>query len=110
MATRYDPEPPVSPFEARQAAAAARDAAAIGGRVRYEDPDPAQRALIESGEGVAEGFELAEQDLIDAAQHTERLQRRFAAAWPTETEGTGPVGEYGEADVEPSAEVRDSDR
>jgi hypothetical protein len=31
--------------------------------------DPAQRPLTEAGEGVAEGFELAEEELIEPAQH-----------------------------------------
>ncbi len=53
-----------------QEEAAAQEAAAIGGRVPGQDEvDPAQRAPSEAGEGVAEGFELAEQDLIEHASH-----------------------------------------
>lgn len=58
-------------LEAQETAAAAREAAAIGGHVSYDGEDPAQRPLIEAGEGVAEGFELAEQELIEAAEGTE---------------------------------------
>jgi hypothetical protein len=37
-----------------------------------DDPvDPAIAPLIEAGEGEAEGFELAEQDLIEHAEHQE---------------------------------------
>jgi hypothetical protein len=50
--------------------AAAQEAARIGGEVPSEKGlDPAQRPLVESGEGVAEGFELAEEDLIEHASH-----------------------------------------
>jgi hypothetical protein len=58
-------------LEAQEIAAAAREAAAIGGHVSYDAEDPAQRPLIEAGEGVAEGFELAEQELIEAAEGTD---------------------------------------
>jgi hypothetical protein len=53
-----------------EAQAAAQEAAHIGGDVPSEEGlDPAQRPLVESGEGVAEGFELAEEDLIEHASH-----------------------------------------
>lgn len=53
-----------------EAEAAGWEAAHIGGDVPSEEGlDPAQRALVESGEGVAEGFELAEEDLIEHASH-----------------------------------------
>jgi hypothetical protein len=42
-----------SPFKARQIAAAARAAAAIGGPTPDADLDPSQRPLVEAGEGVA---------------------------------------------------------
>ncbi len=49
---------------------AAADAARIGGVAGDEDVEPAQRPVREAGGGEAEGFEQAEQDLIDHAQHT----------------------------------------
>ncbi len=107
---RHETESSFSPFEARQTAAAASEAAAIGGRVRYEDQDQAQRPLTEAGEGVAEGFELAEEELIDAAEHSDGPRGPLADAFTPETDGDGPVGEYGEADQEQSSEVLDSDR
>jgi hypothetical protein len=62
-----------------EAEEAAREAAQIGGRVPEEEGvDPAQRALIESGEGVAEGFELAEEDLIEHASHGDQQSARPA--------------------------------
>ncbi len=102
----YD-SPPVS-FEAEQEAAAARDAAAIGGRAGDEGLDPAQRPLIEAGEGVAEGFELSEEDLIEAASHgpshRDPMSDRFT------TEAGGLRGVYGESDHADSSQLRLSDR
>ena len=57
-----------SRWEAEQAEAAAREAASIGGRAGDEELDPALRPLVEAGEGVAGGFELAELDMIEAAE------------------------------------------
>ena len=47
------------------AAAAAAEAGEIGGEVPRDTDDPAEQPLIEGGEGEAEGFELAEEDLED---------------------------------------------
>ena len=61
----------------QEESAAAREAAGIGGpRPEYEDEegraaDEAERVRIESGEGVEEGFEVAESDLEEAASHGE---------------------------------------
>ncbi len=49
--------------------AAAAEAGRIGGIAGDEGLDPAQRAVSEGGGGVAEGFELAEQELIEHATH-----------------------------------------
>jgi hypothetical protein len=88
----------------------ARDAGAIGGRAGDEDLDPAQRPLAEAGEGVAEGFELAEDELIEAAQHGSSQTNPIADALTPETDGSRAAGDYGEADHEDSTEVPDSDR
>ncbi len=78
--------------------AAAKEAAGIGGSVPHDTDDPAQQPLIEGGEGEAEGFELAEKELEDIAEHGDQHQ------FPT---GTSPVEEagadttYGEADELP---------
>ncbi len=70
-----------------------------------DDPvDPAMAPLIEAGEGEAEGFELAEADLIEHASHgdehgTEPITRD-AAGFPEE-EIPGLDDElYGAADDE----------
>jgi hypothetical protein len=72
-----------SDFEREEEEAAAADAAAIGGRVSDEPPmeddpeaDPAQRPLVEAGEGESEGFELAERELIEHASHGDQHAAR----------------------------------
>jgi len=97
----------VAPWEEREVAAAAREAAAIGGHAGDEGLDPAQRPLIEAGEGVAEGFELAEEDLIAAAEHTDAGGNPISDAFTTEGYS---VGEYGESDHEESSELREGER
>ena len=86
-----------------EARAAAAEAAAIGGRAGDEDIDPAQRPVLEGGGGVAEGFEQAEEDLIEAASHGDRtrdpMDDAFSSAEP------GGVGVYGEGDEIESTEV-----
>ncbi len=54
---------------AEQEAAAAQEAGGVGGRTP-DDVDPAEVPRRESGGGVAEGFELAEEALVDNAEHT----------------------------------------
>ena len=64
------------PIAEEEAEAAAAEAAEIGGPAP-DDPveDPAERPLVEGGGGEAEGFELAEAELIDNASHGN--QKRF---------------------------------
>jgi hypothetical protein len=72
-----DMDTPDDPLLRREEAAARREAAGIGGaRPDYEDEEDlpakeAMRPLYESGEGVEEGFEIAEDDLEEAASHEE---------------------------------------
>jgi hypothetical protein len=78
-----------------EAEAAADEAAHIGGAAPIESDDPAQQPLIESGEGEAEGFELAEARLRDIASHGD--EHRFPdrdVPPPEDREGV----ERGEAD------------
>ena len=66
-----------SEFEAEEEQAAAAEAAAIGGQVSAYpstddddlENDPAERPLIEAGQGESEGFELAEHELEEHATH-----------------------------------------
>lgn len=52
-----------------EAESAAREAAGIGGPVPDPDIDPAERPRVEGGQGEAEGFELAEEQLGRNASH-----------------------------------------
>ncbi len=99
-----------SPLEARETSAAARAAAAIGGPLPDPELDPAQRPLAEAGGGVAEGFELAEQELIEAAEHGDSAADPLADAFTAEHDRAPLDGLYGEADHEDSSELRNSDR
>lgn len=75
-AAEIRPEEERDPIAEEEAEAAAAEAAEIGGPAP-DDPvvDPAERPLVEGGEGQAEGFELAEAELIDNAEHGD--QKRF---------------------------------
>jgi hypothetical protein len=58
-----------------------------------------RRAVEEAGGGEAEGFELAEQDLIDHASHADdRSSTSILSAGSSAEEPTG--SDYGEADEE----------
>ena len=65
-----------------------------------------QRAVSEGGGGEAEGFELAEEELIEHASHGDPgPDPSNLAGEPEEFAG----GEYGEADHERSSEEEDED-
>ena len=68
---------------------------------RYEDDDPAMDPVREAGGGEAEGFEEAEQELIEHAEHGDdagegipRLERL------ADEEAEPDLASYGEADEE----------
>jgi hypothetical protein len=73
--TPFD-DTPEDPLVRQEEDAAAAEAGSIGGRKpEYEDEDglpvdEEDRALIEGGEGVEEGFEIAESDLRETASHS----------------------------------------
>jgi hypothetical protein len=94
------------PIAEEEADAAAAEAARIGGPVP-DDPvtDPAQRPLVEGGEGEAEGFELAEEELIDNASHGDQKHFPDADA-PAPEEPSEAV--YGEPDEEIPADADES--
>ncbi len=82
-----------------EADAAAAEAGSIGGR-RDPDEDPAEQPVEEAGGGESEGFELAEQDLIENASHgdqhtTTQIMRDADGIDEEQTDA-----EYGEADDE----------
>jgi len=76
---------------------AALEASRIGGDAPRDVTDPADQPIAEGGEGEAEGFELAEEDLIDIASHGD--QHRFPDSATGEPEEEQQA-EYGEPDEE----------
>ncbi len=96
-----------------QEEAAAAEAAAIGGRPSSEPPteeapDEAARPVAEGGGGEAEGFEQAEQELIEHASHGDQHGARRAIEDAPEESDDARAAESGEADQERSSE-RDED-
>ena len=83
--------------------AAAAEAGGIGGaRPDYRDNDESQRPLEEAGEGESEGFELAEEDLIEEASHGDEGRSPELDAFDAEVESDEADSVYGDADeVEP---------
>jgi hypothetical protein len=103
-----------SAFEREQEEAAAAEAAAIGGRpsseppaVEGEEADPAQAPLIEAGQGESEGFELAEQELVEHASHGDMHAGRRAVQDAPDQDEDARAAASGEADAELSSEVED---
>jgi hypothetical protein len=80
-----------------EAEAAAAEAAEIGGFVPADSDDPAQQPLVEAGQGEAEGFELAEKDLEDIAEHGDEHRFPDSVVPPPEE---SQRAEYGEPDEE----------
>ena len=99
---------PDDPLVREEEEAAAAEAGSIGGRApEYDDEegdpvDEEDRALIEGGEGVEEGFETAESDLREAASHAEnRYDPEIRDFGDEESAGEGDAvsGEPDEIDV-----------
>ncbi len=86
-----------------QEEAAASEAAGIGGTAGDEDLDPAERPVREAGGGEAEGFEQAQQDLIDHAEYTSGEGTPRLDQFSTEAEAD--PGVYSEPDEEDVTEV-----
>jgi hypothetical protein len=76
---------------------AALEASKIGGDAPRDVTDPADQAIAEGGEGEAEGFELAEEDLIDIASHGDQHRFPDTAVGKDEEE---QQAEYSEPDEE----------
>jgi hypothetical protein len=82
-------------FVEEEEAEAAREAAGVGGTVPRDTDDPAEQPLIEGGEGESEGFELAERDLEDIAEHGDEHRFPDGMSQPEEPQD---LDEYGEPD------------
>lgn len=94
-------------FITREERAAAAEARAIGGPIDDlggADPgepiDEALRPVYEAGGGDAEGFELAEHDLVRNASHDDGQAFPERDAFTPEREADRSTAEYGEADTE----------
>ena len=82
------------PIAEEEAEAAAAEAARIGGPTPDDNiDDPAQRPVVEGGEGEAEGFELAEEELIDRAEHGDQKRFPDSDAPPAEEPSNTAYGE-----------------
>ena len=97
-------------FEQEQIDAAASEAGHVGGDSGDQDLDPAERAVIEAGGGESEGFELAEQALIEHASHTDQQSAHVILhhqGLPEEPDADAPQapGEDFAADHEASSEL-----
>jgi hypothetical protein len=87
-------------------AAAAAEAGAIGGESGDEGRDPEMRPVEQAGGGEAEGFEQAEQALVNNAAHGEGNPLAAAdESAPENIEGQRATVEYGEADEVDVTEV-----
>jgi hypothetical protein len=94
---------------AEEEAAAAAEAAEIGGHTNSQRLPEAERPLAEGGEGVAEGFELAEEQLIQSASHGDKHGHPLGDRFPDEDARSEGLTIYGEADHEKASEKEDSD-
>jgi hypothetical protein len=90
-------------------AAAAAEAAEIGGHTDSQRLPEAERPLAEAGEGVAEGFELAEEQLIQSASHGTKHGHPLGDRFPGEDERSEGLTIHGEADHEKASEKEDGD-
>jgi hypothetical protein len=92
-----------------QAELAAAEAAAIGGRVSseppsQEQPDEAARPVEEAGGGEAEGFELAERELVEHASHGDQHAARQAIEDAPDESDDARAATAGDPDLERSSE------
>ncbi len=102
---------PSSDAEREQQELAAAEAARIGGTPSAEPPatdegqvDEAQQPLVEAGQGEAEGFEQAEQELIENASHGDQHAARRAIEDAGDESDDARAAASGEADRERSSE------
>jgi len=91
-------------FEREQEQEAAREAAGVGGTAGDENVEPAQRAIVEGGGGESEGFELAEQELIEHASHGDQQSAHAILHHQGHQEEPSDTGEEDAGDHEYSSE------
>jgi hypothetical protein len=97
-------------FVAAEEAAAAAEAASIGGpRLDDAHGDEAFEAVAEAGGGESEGFELAEEQLVDNASHGGGRADPIGDAFTPEVESDERTIVDGEADSERVSELDEDD-
>ena len=101
--------PRVDPLVASAEAAAAAEAARIGGVVPRVVDDPALEPLYEAGEGEEDGWELAEMELIENASHGDGHADPELDAFSPERETDRSTAVYGETDEIRSAETEEDE-
>jgi hypothetical protein len=96
--------PPVSDeadeLIAEEESAAMAEARLIGGPIRHDGPRPELDPVYEAGGGEQDGWELAEQDLIENASHGDGHGNPLRDMLSPELESDLSPAEYGEADEE----------
>jgi hypothetical protein len=99
-----DERDPIDRQADAEADAAAEEAGRLGGRAD-ESLDPAERPVREAGGGEAEGFEQAEEDLREHAEHGDPAPDPTHEAFTPEEESDRETGAArGEADEVDSTE------
>ncbi len=108
-AGRPDPDSEAPPtddvFVAQEEAAAAAEAAGIGGRVAPDAGDPALDPVYQAGGGEQDGWEEAEQELIENATHGDGRGDPERDAFSPELEADRATVIYGEDDHVTSSEL-----
>lgn len=103
-----EPDAGDDPLVRREERAAAAEAARVGGQGPDYEGDEAERPLDEGGEGVAEGFEESERELMESAEHGEPRFAPDANEPEPEAESDRATAVYGEPDeIDPTEVVRD---
>jgi hypothetical protein len=85
-------------FELSEEDLAAAEAGEIGGPGPEYEGDEADRPLAEGGEGESEGFEQAEQELVEQASHGDPKYSPEVDEFTPEKESDRAGAEYGDAD------------
>lgn len=103
--TERDSEDDWDPIAAEEESEAAAEAARIGGVVPPASNDPAMEPVYEAGEGDEDGWELAEDELIENASHGEGHGDPELDAFTPERESDRSTAVYGEDDEIESTEL-----
>jgi hypothetical protein len=91
-------EGPTDEAVLREESRAAAEAGAIGGEAPEAAEDSAWQPVEEAGGGEAEGFEQAEADLQEHAQHGDDFRHPIRDAFPVEEAAERSGASYGDPD------------